>query len=562
MAKMYPSKILAGTQSNAERKAYFALQDNLPNSFIVFHSVPLLVRNSKAQTLLPREIDFLVCHPDLGLLAIEVKGGGIGCDAPEGTWTSTSSDGVCHEIKNPYAQGQNALFAFLDELRDSGIGKKHCFPMGYAVWFPDIELKNANLGLSSNYSQITFDNLILAAPKDPILHVFEKCMIRKAPKPPGHDGLQALVNHIAPKWQIPVRLGTVIREDEQAFTEATRSQFKVLSMLGRKSRALICGPAGSGKTYLAIEKATALARAGHEVLLLCFNQRLAEWLKAQCTEQKSLSIFHYHGLCSHFCQLAGAPLPTPDPLADNRHFFSTQMPDALLDALETTEQRFDAIIVDEGQDFEALWWLSIQELLKDPTNGPLYIFYDDNQHIYSTRMEFPLEEEPLLLCENCRNTQRIHSEVMKFYQGQSDTSSIGPEGRKPLELQVGGDAEELSAVDETIRHLLNQENVPANAIMILTPKAQGRSKWREGQKLGGRALTWKTPRDDRAVGCATIHSFKGLESPVVILSELPEPDTNLMRQLSYVGSSRAKSHLIVIRREKSDTFGRKQQCTV
>ena len=227
------------------------------------------------------------------------------------------------------------------------------------------------------------------------------------------------------------------------------------------------------------------------------------------------------------------------------------MPKALLDALEATNQRFDAIIIDEGQDFEAHWWLSIQELLKDPTNGPLYIFYDDNQHIYSTRMEFPFEEELMLLCENCRNTQRIHSEVMKFYRGQSDTSSIGPEGRKPLELQVASEEEEVSAVDETIRHLLNQENVPAKAIVILTPKAQGRSKWREGQKLAGRTLSWETPTDDRAIGCATIHSFKGLEGPVVVLTEISESDTNLMRQLSYVGSSPAQSHLIVVRHNKA-----------
>jgi superfamily I DNA/RNA helicase len=59
---MYPSKILAGTQSNAERKVYSALKDNLPDTFSVFHSVPLLVRSQKAPALLPREIDFLVCQ--------------------------------------------------------------------------------------------------------------------------------------------------------------------------------------------------------------------------------------------------------------------------------------------------------------------------------------------------------------------------------------------------------------------------------------------------------------------------------------------------------------------
>src|SRR5689334_3062993 len=108
MAKMYPSKFLAGTKSNAERKVYFALQDNLANSFTVFHSVPLLVRDPRERALLPKEIDFLICHPNHGLIAVEVKGGGISCDGPEGKWTSTSSDGVCHDIKNPYSQGRGA----------------------------------------------------------------------------------------------------------------------------------------------------------------------------------------------------------------------------------------------------------------------------------------------------------------------------------------------------------------------------------------------------------------------------------------------------------------------
>jgi Nuclease-related domain/UvrD-like helicase C-terminal domain/AAA domain len=546
MAKMYPSKILAGTQSNAERKVYFALKDNLPDTFTAFHSLPLLVRNQNADALLPREIDFLVCHPQHGLLVIEVKGGGISCDGPEGLWTSTSSDGQVHKIKNPYSQAQRALFALLDELKDCGIGKNRCFPIAYAVWFPDIELDNTILGWSSNYPDITFDSCTCADPKDLILHVLEKCLIRTAPKPPGPDGIQALVKYLAPKWQIPLRLGTALREEEQAFFEATKSQYKVLSMLGRKRRALICGAAGSGKTFLALEKAYTMAKAGNDVLLLCYNHRLAAWLRTQSPQTENISIFHYHGLCSHFCRLAGHPLPTPDPLSDTKNFFAAELPEALMDAIAATDLRFDAVIVDEGQDFEALWWLSIQELLKDPGEGPQYIFYDDNQRLYSTRFDFPIKEDPLLLCENCRNTQKIHVEIMKFYVGQSEPLSIGPEGRKPVEIQVASDSAERSAVENIVKALLNQENVPAESIVILTPKAQGKSKWREGDKLAGLPLSWKTSTTNRAIACATIHSFKGLESPVVILTEMTEPDSDRLRQLSYVGCSRAKSHLVTI----------------
>jgi hypothetical protein len=551
MAKMYPNKILAGTQSNAERKVYFALQDNLPDTFTVFHSVPLLVRDPKANALLPKEIDFLVCHPSYGLLVIEVKGGGIGCDDIRGMWTSTSSDGTVHEIKNPYGQAKSALFALRDELKACGINRVNRFPISHAVWFPDVELGNVSLGHSANYPNITFDNKTLTTPTDSVLHVLQNCQIWTAPKSPGHEGLQSLVNYLSPKWQISTRLGTTLREEEDALFEATRSQYKVLSMLGRKNRALICGPAGSGKTLLALEKACAFAKAGNDVLLLCFNQRLAEWLRTQCVQRKGISIYHYHGLCSHFCQLAALPLPTPDPLSDSKTFFSATLPEALLDAISAIDRRFDAVIVDEGQDFESLWWISIQELLKDSTHGPLYIFYDDNQRIYSTHLEFPIKEDPFLLCENCRNTQQIYAEVMKFYRGNPDTNCLGPDGRTPQTIWVSGNDEEKLIVSDLIGRLVKQEKVPNNSIMILTPKAQGKSKWREGDQLAGHLLTWKPAGNDQAIGCATIHSFKGLESSVVILTEMVESDGNLLRQLEYVGYSRAKAHLILVRHNQS-----------
>jgi len=234
-------------------------------------------------------------------------------------------------------------------------------------------------------------------------------------------------------------------------------------------------------------------------------------------------------------------------LSDRKEFFAARLPEVLLDAISATNRRFDAIIVDEGQDFEALWWISIQELLKDSTQGPLYIFYDDNQHIYSTQIEFPIKEDPLLLCENCRNTQKIHSQVMKSYRGSFETTCLGPEGRMPQTILVSGDDHERSVVSELISRLVKQESVPLESIMLLTPKALGKSQWREGERLAGFQITWNGCGTDHTIGCSTIHSFKGLESPVVILTEMSESDQDRHAQLEYVGCSRAKSHLIIVR---------------
>jgi superfamily I DNA/RNA helicase len=52
------------------------------------------------------------------------------------------------------------------------------------------------------------------------------------------------------------------------------------------------------------------------------------------------------------------------------------------------------------------------------------------------------------------------------------------------------------------------------------------------------------------VRVATVHRFKGLESPVVVLAEIDErisPED--LASLLYVGATRARSHLVVVASE-------------
>jgi superfamily I DNA/RNA helicase len=137
---------------------------------------------------------------------------------------------------------------------------------------------------------------------------------------------------------------------------------------------------------------------------------------------------------------------------------------------------------------------------------------------------------------------------MKNYLGNLETTCLGPDGRKPQTIVVLDDEDERAKVTEVISRLVKEEQVPASSITILTPKAKGKSKWREGEKLGGFSVTWEIGAYGLFIQCSTIHAFKGLESPVIILSEMIESDQTYLRQLAYVGSSRAKSHLILIKR--------------
>jgi hypothetical protein len=42
-------------------------------------------------------------------------------------------------------------------------------------------------------------------------------------------------------------------------------------------------------------------------------------------------------------------------------------------------QRFDAIVVDEAQDFADRWWAAVLAALKDPKRGAVYIYSDEGQ---------------------------------------------------------------------------------------------------------------------------------------------------------------------------------------
>jgi hypothetical protein len=57
------------------------------------------------------EADFLVLHPDLGMLVLEVKGGRIAFDGRTGAWTSTARDGRVYSIKDPFLQAQRSVKA-------------------------------------------------------------------------------------------------------------------------------------------------------------------------------------------------------------------------------------------------------------------------------------------------------------------------------------------------------------------------------------------------------------------------------------------------------------------
>ncbi len=536
MAKMIPKRPHPDTKSRAELRLFAAFEKQLPKDYTVFHSVSWQLRNSRSGAK-DGETDFLVAHPDFGLLIVEVKGGHIRYDGLEDQWYTYDI-----KIKDPFKQGRNNKYSLLEKLKELPYWRNRWITVGYAAAFSDVSVKG---------------DLRLDAPRELILDQSDMKELQSWMKQAltflrgrtsQHNALEQtdvaeLINTLSPSLDLPPLLSVDIESQSQEQERLTREQFMMLNFLGRRRRVAISGCAGSGKTMLAYEKARRLAEQDFEVLLTCFNVNLAEWLhwESEETRPTNLRLTNFHRLADELVQRAG--LPT-GPY--NAAYFEKILPERLVEATDRLGSQFDAIIVDEGQDFSDNWWLPLQMLLHDPDDGILYVFFDDNQNLYGGTKHLPLESAPFPLPHNCRNTQHIHRQVLPFYCSDQTPTAIGPQGH-PVEHQTYSNSNELKRLLRQLLHrLVVEEEVPAWDIVILTPKARQRSQlWQLGP-LGNFQLVDEPSNATGDIYCTTIHSFKGLESPVVILAEIDNDQIWNLEPILYVGCSRARNHLVLL----------------
>jgi superfamily I DNA/RNA helicase len=563
MARIYPDRFpesLAGERSaQSERAVYDALAGELPDGYVVIHRARWLDPPASGP---PRdgECDFIVAHPDHGMLVIEVKGGRVGIDPATGRWVSVDRDGARHEIRDPYDQANSARHVLRRKLESLPGGRRETAPIGHAVVLPHCEKERA--GIADGSAEITLDAADLTRPLEAIERLWRFWRLEPGPqwRERGVASLERLFVH---RDFARIRLGTQVRQHGVEFVRLTAEQAGILDLLRQQRRAAISGCAGSGKTMLAVEKARRLSSEGFRVLVTCFNRALAEFIRSQLPTPAArrpraraadaqldllgqrVEVESFHRLAGGWARRAGLALEEPADDEARERFYRERLPEALQQATARLPERYDAIIVDEGQDFEEDWWLPLQSLLADPDHGILYVFYDDNQSLYTAGAKLPIETPPYLLTRNCRNTREIHTWVGRWYRGEAAPEAAGPEGRPPLVLRWRDERELREHVRRTLHELVHVEGVAERDLVVLTPRGRATSAlWRDPQ-FGNLRLTDGWPPAPNHVECTTVAAFKGLERPVVVLAEVGRAVAR-PEELLYVGGSRAMSHLVVI----------------
>ncbi len=538
MATTYPRTLIPDeVKSQGEVKVFNALRDGLDDTWEVFHSVGLLTK-APGEGARDGEIDFVLCHPDHGIVCLEVKGGDLECR--HGEWLRRIN-GALERVKDPFAQvvDQKYRLSKMIDALDGWRGKD--LMIVHAVGFPDIAVHSLVLA-SDAPPEIVIDRQAFADPTAALERVlaFHRG-VREKRRPPGEDGAAMLRNLIAPTRRIEIPLAAAFHEEDDQLVELTREQSMLLSRMTRNRRMAIHGCAGSGKTMLGVEHARRLADDGCDVLFVCFNKALAAHLHTSAPHER-ITFTNFHRLCVRLAKRAGVDLPTYPPDEAPPTFFSDELPTAMVDALAELGPQWDALIVDEAQDLEDDWLAALRCGLRDEATAPVWLFLDDNQRIYDAKLTIPAEFFAWELPTNCRNTQAIHRELLKLYDGSTKPDVRGPEGRQPELVRTDDQPGQVAVL---LDRLLGPDDVPAREIVVLS--SHGPAKSAVAAHLGPRLCEGPTPpgRTD-VVRFSSIRGFKGLEAAVVVMCEMEDLDSSSMDHQLYVGMSRARNHVVLV----------------
>ena len=514
----------------SEEQTYNAFQ-SLDDEWTVIHHVPWQSLRNGHQG--DGEADFVLLHCNFGILIVEVKGGSR-IEVVDGTWYSWSRNGR-KTIKNPFDQATQSKHSLAQWLEGKVSGDyRGAAHFGHFVVFPAYSLEG---DISPNGKRIIIcDQGDLKNPETTINRI-ARHWDKRSLTPSQKGEIERLLR---PTVQIRRFLRDTVAEVVDKLVSLTNEQIRAMSLLRFQRRATIQGPAGSGKTVLATARARELDARGFRTAFLCYNQLLGERLKEDLADT-NVVVNTFHGLCVEYADKAGLMAG----LEADPDLWEEVFPQLLPEAAGRLEKSFDAIVVDEGQDFLPDWWTHLELLLDDVDNGILYVFADSNQNVFRRGWRPPSGHEIFPLSVNCRNTHQIAERVHALCE--DELSVIGVDGEPAVFLTASTERQLEKALTNSLKGLITRSKLVPEQIMILSADSSLFPQL-EGREFGP-ATVGEGPN---SVRLESVRRFKGLEADAVILL-MPGEVTEETKRLAYVGMSRARALLIVIGPEEVKT---------
>lgn len=518
---MVPSVPYA-TESIAEKRVFDRLslifEDD--NSYTAFHSLNLTRHAYKRFG----EIDFVIVSKH-ALIVIEVKGGRVRCQ--DGVWHYKNKYGEENTSREgPFKQAESALHALIKNIKSNIPQRIYSqITIGYGVVTPGCELQAQGAEWDPH--------VLLDARHFHGLEGWLKRLIKywreKDHKSRELDraSLKELKRYLRPEVESIIPLHIVVGEAKEQVVRLTNDQMRMVDTINANPRVLCSGGAGTGKTLLALEVARRWTAQGQNVLLACRSPWLRRFLETR---------FVIPGLIVSLAATAETA------------------------ARRAGLEKFDALIVDEGQDLMDMESLEhLEKVLKNGFKGHWCVFSDVNNQsgFYGEADKDAIAylesyfHTKIPLSTNCRNTRLILEKVQTSLSADMGVLGAG-EGPAIREFVASSKVDEVSILESEIKEISEEGGLSHSSITILSPLPFGKSL---ASMLSNKIRNQIQVLDEfsmrsfppNKISFSEIGSFKGLENEAIIIVDLPEPGIDKkLDTIHYVAMSRARSLLSII----------------
>ncbi len=334
---------------------------------------------------------------------------------------------------------------------------------------------------------------------------------------------------------------------------------------------MVSGIPGSGKTVILLSRALHLAQRyeNFEILILTYTKALANKLRHQLELKVSemlipvevkdrIQINHFHKLCY---DIVGFNKRQADLSGDI--YYSDYWPQEAINGLKNKKSMYDAVLVDEYQDFHIDWFKLCKAICKKNEEGIENLFFagDRLQRIYATtwtsykEIDIHIVGRSKLLKIPYRTNQNhldlalkflslddvLSKEINNFYE--MDKLNESCDHVNSIDLVEGSVSTLLDYLDQ----IIGQLGVQAGDVLIL---CHTNYECKELLRylpngLEQKFVTGKEPVNGKGL-ITTYHSSKGLESKYCILFKSDKLEINRNnRTLMYVGMTRASEKLVM-----------------
>ena len=556
MARMMPA-FCPGGAPPGERAVYAALRDGKDTEdWLVLHSLGIADHVRQVEG----EADYVVIVPGTGILVIEVKSHQSIDRRPDGTWKLGND---APTTRGPFQQASEAMHSLRSYLEKKRVDVRS-IPMLSAAWFTGVRARTMLPASPEWHDWQVMDSEDLQSAPAAILRTLAAGTTHLDDKikhfsyggvGPNLETAERVVRLLRPKFELVTVAGDRRRARESQLVTFIEEQYLALDVASDNHSVLFTGPAGSGKTFLAMESARREVVTGKQGRLLCFNRFLGKRLASDLAHLEGLHVGTFHQ------ELLRLAVVDRVPAAAGPQFWGRELPERAMEALIDGDGPLpsDFLVIDEVQDVATDSYLDVLDLMVTGglKEGRLLLFGDfERQAIFDSetgpgrlRSRAPYLSTHKLM-QNCRNLPRIGYQVnlLSHLQPGYQKFRRQDDGIDPIFRQYQAGQDQTTLLTTAIRGL-KDDGYELSEIVVLSPlrdastAATTRDPWLRQILKPADGLAARAGQ----VRYSTIHAFKGLEAPAVVVTDLDAATTtDNFDSLLYVGLTRATDRLIAL----------------